>query len=412
MKCSTSSPRASLPRWVEIGLAWVVALACALPVLAWPGLARAASLAASPATATVAPRGMQTFTASGGSGAGYAWSMAAAPSGGTIDNNGNYTAGPTPNVTDQVQVTDSALNVATATVTVSAGLMITPPGITLAPGNTQQFTATGGTAPYAWSLVMNASGGNITAAGLYTAGATLGSDTVRVADANNNSLTVPVTVVATVPLGTACTTAGTCPANASCVDGVCCGEACTGQCQACNTASAMGMCVTIAGPPVGTRPACSQSDPNNVCTMKVCDGKSANSCDAFVGPTTICGPASCIDLVGTPQSVCTGNGTCPKVTQQSCAPFACVSDQCATTCTDDAECSPGNYCDVTSGKCVVPPAADGGSSAGATGSGSGSSASSSGCSLEGRSSPDGFLEALLVALLLTAAGRIRARLRA
>jgi hypothetical protein len=146
--------------------------------------------------------------------------------------------------------------------------------------------------------------------------------------------------------------------------------------------------------------------------MKVCDGKSATSCDAYVGMTTICGPASCIDLVGTPQSVCQGDGTCSKVTQQSCAPFACVSDQCATNCTDNAECSPGNYCNVTTGKCVVPPPASGGSSGGSGGTGSGSSGSSSGCSVEGRSSSDGFLEALLAALLLTAAGRIRARLRA
>jgi hypothetical protein len=361
----------------------------------WAGTAGAAALAVSPGTVTVAPMGTQTFTASGGSGSGYMWSMAAAPSGGSISSSGVYTAGSTPNTTDQVQVTDSALNVATGTVNVSAGLMITPPGITLAPGNTQQFTATGGTPPYAWSLVMNTSGGNVTAAGLYTAGATLGSDTVRVADANDNSLTVPITVVATVPLGTACTSASTCPANAFCVDGVCCGEACTGQCQACDVPGSAGTCVTIAGPPAGMRPACPQSDPNNVCTMKVCDGKNATSCDVFVGASTICGPASCVDLVGTPQAVCDGNGMCPKVTQQTCAPFACVSDQCATSCTDTSECSPGNYCEVSSGKCVVPDGGPSGGSAGSSG-GSGSSGSSSGCRVEGGASPFGPFEALLV----------------
>jgi hypothetical protein len=388
----------------------LVAVVCVL-VLAWPRIASAGSLAISPATAKVAPMGTQTFTASGGSGSGYAWSMAAAPSGGSITSSGVYTAGVTPNTTDQVQVTDSALNVATATVTVSAGLTITPPGITLAPGNTQQFTATGGSPPYAWSLVMDTSGGNITAAGLYTAGATLGSDTVRVADSNNNALTVPVMVVATVPLGTACTSASTCPANTFCVDGVCCGEACTGQCQACNTANAAGMCVTISGPPVGMRPACPQSDPSNVCTMKVCDGKSATSCDVFVGATTTCGPASCIDLVGTPQAVCLGNGTCQKVTKQTCAPFACVSDQCATSCTDTSECSTGNYCDVTTGKCIVPPVMDAGSSGGPAGSGSGSS-SSGGCGIAGRSSrfaPFGPFEALLVVLPFAMRRRRRGR---
>jgi hypothetical protein len=352
------------------------------------------------------------FTASGGSGMGYTWSLAAAPSGGQISSTGLYTAGVTPNVTDQVQVTDSASNVATATVDVSAGLSIMPPGITLAPGNMQQFTGAGGTPPYSWSLVMNTSGGNITPGGLYTAGAMIGSDTVRIADSNGNSFTVPVTVVATVPLGTVCTTSGTCPAvggTAYCVDGVCCNEACPGQCQACNTANSLGTCVTIAGPAVAPRPACPVGDPNNICTTKVCDGKSATSCDVFVGSSTICGAATCIDLVGTPQAVCQGDGTCQKITQQTCAPFACVSDQCATSCTDTAECSPGNYCNVTSGMCVVPPVVDAGTGSSGGAHGTGSSTSSSGCSLEGRSSPFGPFEALLVVLPFALRRRRRVR---
>jgi hypothetical protein len=378
----------------------------------------AQALAVSPSTATVAPRAMQTFTASGGSGSGYSWSMAAAPSGGSISSTGDYTAGPTPNVTDQVQVTDSMLNVATATVIVSAGVSIMPAGITLAPGNMQQFTATGGTPPYSWSLVMNTSGGNISAAGLYTAGNTLGSDTVRVADSANNSLTVPVMVVAKVPLGTPCTSAGTCPVTADgnpyCVDGVCCNGACAGQCQACNTASSQGTCVTISGPVVGTvRPACPGSNSSNPCSAKVCDGKNPNACDVFVGAETMCGAATCIDLVGTPAAVCQGDGTCQKVTQQTCAPFACVSDQCATSCTNDAECTPGNYCNVTTGKCIGTAGVDGGGPGDASGaSGSGSSSSSSGCSIDERSSPFGPFEAFLLALVMSAAGRIRARLRA
>jgi hypothetical protein len=411
MKCSISSQSSR----VETILAFLVAAVCALAVLAWPRVASAQQLAISPSTATVAPRGTQTFTASGGSGAGYAWSMAAAPSGGQISSNGDYTAGPTPNVTDQVQVTDSMLNVATATVVVSAGVTIMPPGITLAPGNMQQFTAAGGTPPYSWSLVMNTSGGNISAAGLYTAGNTIGSDTVRVADSANNFLTVPVTVVAKVPLGTACTSAGTCPVgsdgNPNCVDGVCCSSACTAQCQACNTANSLGTCVTISGPAVGMRTACPMSDPSNVCTAKVCDGKNPNSCDVFVGSSTICGAATCIDLVGTPQAVCQGDGTCQKVTQQTCAPFACISDQCATSCTNDSECTPGNYCDVTSGKCIVSAGGGSGSGGGSGASASGSPKASSGCSIEERSSPFGPFEALLLGLVIAAA-RARARLRA
>ena len=412
MRCSTSSSPA-VRRAVLLRL---VVAAFLLAVLAQPRLAGAASLAVTPMTVTVAPLGSQAFAASGGSGAGYAWSMAAAPSGGKISSSGVYTAGPTPNVTDQVQVTDSAFDVVTATVNVSAALAIVPPGITLATGNMQQFTATGGKPPYSWSLVQDQSGGSIDATGLYAAGSVVGSDTVRAADANGNAITAPVTVVSTVPLGTACTAAGTCPAtsdgNAYCVDGVCCDSACSGQCQACDTASSLGTCATVTGPPVGTRTACPVSDPNNVCSGKQCDGKSASSCDAYVGTTTQCGGASCVDLVGTPAAVCQGDGTCQTVTQQACGPFACVSDQCATSCTDTAECSPGNYCDVTTGQCVVPAGQDGGPPVvgpDAGGSSGASASSSSGCGVATGPGRGGAAAALLLAIPVVLARRRLAR---
>ena len=80
-----------------------------------------AAVSISPGTATLAPGATQTFTASGGSGAGYAWSLATDASGGAIDAaTGAYKAGPTGSVTDVVQVADSLGNVATAGVTVTA----------------------------------------------------------------------------------------------------------------------------------------------------------------------------------------------------------------------------------------------------------------------------------------------------
>jgi hypothetical protein len=339
----------------------LLSLAAMLACLALPAEVHAASsLAISPTTATVAPRATQQFTASGGSGSGYTWSLTSAPSGGTISGSGLYKAGPTPNVVDDVQVIDSAFDVATATVTVGGGLAIAPPGITLAPGNTQQFTASGGMPPYTWQLVTSASGGSVSAAGLYTAGPAVGKDTLRLGDSVGGSTSVPIDVVAVVPQGTACTTSGTCPAtsdgNAYCVDGVCCNSACAGQCQACNTASSLGSCVTIAGTPVGTRPRCPVDDSSNVCTTKRCDGNSPTSCNAYVGGDVTCHVATCVDLVGTPSSVCQGDGGCPDVDASSCFPFACVSSACATVCTNTSECSPGNYCDVTTGQCLVPDA--------------------------------------------------------
>ncbi len=73
-----------------------------------------------PATARVPHNKSRTFTASGGSGTGYAWSLSTNASGGSINPaTGVYTAGATRNVTDVVRVQDSLGNSATATVTVN-----------------------------------------------------------------------------------------------------------------------------------------------------------------------------------------------------------------------------------------------------------------------------------------------------
>ncbi len=81
----------------------------------------ASSLAVSPAAPSTPPRGTLSFTASGGSGTGYAWSLATNASGGSIGAaTGAYTAGATGGVTDVVRVVDSLGNSATASVTVTA----------------------------------------------------------------------------------------------------------------------------------------------------------------------------------------------------------------------------------------------------------------------------------------------------
>jgi hypothetical protein len=316
----------------------------------------AATITISPAGAAVSPHGTQVFTATGGVSP-YVWSLSANLSGGSITPGGTYTAGATPSVVDVVEVTDSASNTATAPVAVGAGVTVAPASVTLAAGATQTFTAAGGTAPYAWSLTVDGSGSKASitpTGGVYTAGATAGADTVTATDAlgNTGTATITVTVTTVVSAGAECSATDTCATGTTCVDGVCCSSACTGQCQACNTAGSVGTCVTIKGPPVGTRPACAQSDPNNVCSSKMCDGTSATSCTSLVGTETSCGIKSCIDGVGTPGAVCQGDGGCETVVPKSCGTYACVADQCATSCTNTSDCSPGNYCDVTTGKCI------------------------------------------------------------
>src|SRR5262249_54642331 len=59
-----------------------------------------AGVSISPASATVAPNGSKSFAASGGSGAGYTFSLLVNASGGSISPTGNYAAGPTTNSTD------------------------------------------------------------------------------------------------------------------------------------------------------------------------------------------------------------------------------------------------------------------------------------------------------------------------
>lgn len=80
-----------------------------------------AGVSISPAAPSVAAGGTQAFTATGGSGTGYAWSLSTNASGGSIvAGTGAYTAGATGGVTDVVRVVDSLGNEATASVAVTA----------------------------------------------------------------------------------------------------------------------------------------------------------------------------------------------------------------------------------------------------------------------------------------------------
>jgi hypothetical protein len=162
-----------------------------------------APLLLAPATVTVAPRGSRGFAASGGQGA-YVYTLATNASGGSINaSTGAYTAGPTPNVTDLVRVTDAAAATATATVTVSAGVSISPTSAAVAPHGSKTFTASGGSGVgLTFTLSINGSGGSINgASGAYIAGATASAtDVVTVTDSLGNAATATVTVGAGVSI--------------------------------------------------------------------------------------------------------------------------------------------------------------------------------------------------------------------
>lgn len=160
-------------------------------------------LAISPADPTTTTRGSIAFTAVGGSGS-YTWSLTTSPSGGTIDGaSGAYVAGATGNTVDTIRVQDSVGNSSSVQVTVGPGLTINPPGATVVTGGTVAFGGAGGSgAGYAFTLTTNASGGTVSASGVYVAGEAAGIDVVRLRDSLGSTADATVTVTAIASPGT------------------------------------------------------------------------------------------------------------------------------------------------------------------------------------------------------------------
>ncbi len=170
-----------------------------------------------------------------------------------------------------------------------------------------------------------------------------------------------------------------------CVDGVCCNAACGGQCQACDVAGSVGTCTNVVGAPHGTRAPCAAG--------YACDGAGlcASGCtsDAQCASTHYCGAGGTCTLRKAQGSLCAHAGECttkscvdgvccntdctgacqacdvsgnvgkctnvaggPPRAGKSCGAYAaCAAGACATSCTADAQCSPGHYC--LSGACVA-----------------------------------------------------------
>jgi hypothetical protein len=176
--------------------------------------------------------------------------------------------------------------------------------------------------------------------------------------------------------GQACT-AGTDCASGACVDGFCCNAACNQACEVCNVTP--GTC-TAAPKGAGGRTSCGVGSCNG--TSHVCSN--ACSTDADCSASGFCNAGTCIAVSaqGTActrdrqcasgtctdgfccSSGCSGpcetcaaakgasaNGTCTPLAATTkpvaCGGYACsgTSGACATSCTDDAGCSSGYYCD-------------------------------------------------------------------
>ena len=148
--------------------------------------------------------------------------------------------------------------------------------------------------------------------------------------------------------GSSCGQASEC-ASQHCVDGVCCNEACTEKCKACDVGTP-GVCTQVpSGQPHGTRGSCAGS---GTCAGR-CSAASATAC-TYPGDETICRSASCSGTMATARAGCNGAGSCPGAVTTSCGQFVCdaAGTACLSACASDNHCATAArpYCD--GGVCV------------------------------------------------------------
>ncbi len=168
-------------------------------------------------------------------------------------------------------------------------------------------------------------------------------------------------------LGVSCSGNNQC-SSGYCIDGVCCNNACTGTCRACDIAGTLGTCTYVANnqdidTECGKCNVCNGAgackfalpgqDPKNECTEQTpcaqdgsCDG--AGNCRLW-GGSTVCTAQTCPAGGSTLHltDYCSGTGTCTDSGTSSCCPFMCGTNACKTSCTvgtQAADCCSTAYC--------------------------------------------------------------------
>lgn len=149
---------------------------------------------------------------------------------------------------------------------------------------------------------------------------------------------------------TACTVGSDC-LSGFCADGVCCDAKCDGQCQACNLPGKSGTCSPVTGAPVAPRAACAGTAAGTTCGI-ACNGIDTAACH-YPATTTTCSTNACSSGTATHASYCDGAGKCNDV-PTSCAPYACDTTACRSSCSAPTDCAVGFTC--TSNVCVALPA--------------------------------------------------------
>ena len=176
------------------------------------------SLTISPSSASVVEGQSTLFTASGGSGSGYSFSMVSGgSSSGTVSSSGEFTAATNWTGTTYVVLADSAGDEVYATVNISASstgtgpLMISPSSASVVEGQSYSFSASGGSGSDYQFSISSGDRGVVTSTGDFTAPTNyVGPTTLIVVDGNGNTATATITVTQsstalnTAPLGTFC----------------------------------------------------------------------------------------------------------------------------------------------------------------------------------------------------------------
>ncbi len=153
--------------------------------------------------------------------------------------------------------------------------------------------------------------------------------------------------------GPACTIDRECRSG-HCAEGVCCNDACGGQCESCVEPGTEGTCTIVSGKPRGARAACDALADDD-CAKTTCDGAQRDSCAGYAnGATTACGENTCtLDKKFQKKGRCDGAGACARRAPIPCTPYVCdlaASTGCKSTCKADADCTDGFTC--SEGACV------------------------------------------------------------
>jgi alpha-tubulin suppressor-like RCC1 family protein len=138
------------------------------------------------------------------------------------------------------------------------------------------------------------------------------------------------------------TVAAGCESGTTCSpDGICCDQACSASCMACDISGSLGTCTPVAsGNPHGSRAACTAGE-------AACDGSCAGKADGTCSyPTKACtGVVTCSGTDRLASQFACASGKCQVSSYQTCSGgFACSGSACKTSCVSSADCQSGYYC--------------------------------------------------------------------